>query len=277
MRSATAITSFSLWLMKTIDVPCGGEAADDARRDPPPPAGVSTAVGSSRTRMRASPVERLEDLDPLLPADRSRRRAPRIDRRGRSGLELAHTARAPRRRSGKAAGVRRLDGEHDVLGHGQRRDQHEVLVHHADAERRSRPSASRGCTGLPAITIWPSSAGTSRRGGSSASSCRRRSRRASAWTSPSRRSKSMSSLATVPGKRLVMWRISSTVRAASAIGRDSTVAEARCVSGEWPRALTADERARIGKKKRGRARSPPSRILRSCDPLSRWRYRCAGA
>ena len=31
------------------------------------------------------------------------------------------------------AGVGRLDGEDDVLGDGHHRDQHEVLVHHADA------------------------------------------------------------------------------------------------------------------------------------------------
>src|SRR3954451_11540619 len=39
----------------------------------------------------------------------------------------------------------------------------------------------------------------------------------SACTSPSRRSKSTSSFATIPGKRFVMWRISSTVLVASAI------------------------------------------------------------
>ena len=34
----------------------------------------------------------------------------------------------------------RLDGEHDVLGDGHHRDQHEVLVHHADpaADRVAR-------------------------------------------------------------------------------------------------------------------------------------------
>ena len=39
---------------------------------------------------------------------------------------------------------RRLVGEHDVLGDGHHRDEHEVLVHHPDAVLRSRPAASAG-------------------------------------------------------------------------------------------------------------------------------------
>ena len=77
--------------------------------------------------------ERLQDLDPLLLADgdaRDERR--RVDREPELLRELAHPLLG-------AALVEqhdvahRLDAEHDVLGDGHHRDQHEVLVHHADA------------------------------------------------------------------------------------------------------------------------------------------------
>src|SRR3954447_13476891 len=55
----------------------------------------------------------------------------------------------------------------------------------------------------------------------------------SACTSPSRRSKSTSSFATMPGKRLVMWRISSTVRVASAIAARFYGSARGCVRGLW--------------------------------------------
>src|SRR6188472_2641961 len=72
----------------------------------------------------------------------------------------------------------------------------------------------------------------------------------SACTSPSRRSKSVLSLATVPGKRLVMWRISSTVRVASAIA-------ARFYGSERERAQRRVDRGKRGTKERAGSKARP--------------------
>ena len=78
-------------------------------------------------------VERLEDLDPLLPADRQR-----ADLGVGVDLEAELLGRARRSagwasfRSRKIAVGHRLLAEEDVLGDGQDRDEHEVLVDHAD-------------------------------------------------------------------------------------------------------------------------------------------------
>ena len=104
--------------------------------------GVSTAVGSSRISTLRVAVERLEDLDALLLPD-----ADVLDagvRRARRGRSLRESSRTRSAGAGQVEQRRRLRGsaaEHDVLGHRHHRDQHEVLVHHADAERRwRRPS-----------------------------------------------------------------------------------------------------------------------------------------
>ena len=78
-------------------------------------------------------VERLEDLDPLLPADRQR---PTL-----ASGSISNPNRLPssmiRRRASLAVEEdrvgHRLLAEEDVLGDGQHRDEHEVLVDHADA------------------------------------------------------------------------------------------------------------------------------------------------
>ena len=78
-------------------------------------------------------VERLQDLDALLLADRDV-----LDPRVRVDVELelvgelAHTALGGGsvEQHGARPGLQR---EHDVLGHGHHRDEHEVLVDHADA------------------------------------------------------------------------------------------------------------------------------------------------
>ena len=45
--------------------------------------------------------------------------------------------------------MRGSDGEHDVLGHRHDRDEHEVLVHHADPQPDRLRAASRSRTGSP--------------------------------------------------------------------------------------------------------------------------------
>ena len=78
-------------------------------------------------------VERLQDLDALLLADRDRSRpARRVERRGRTAARAR--ARAARRRRCRGRAARRLGREHDVLGDRHDRDEHEVLVHHPDPE-----------------------------------------------------------------------------------------------------------------------------------------------
>src|SRR4029079_10465519 len=72
----------------------------------------------------------------------------------------------------------------------------------------------------------------------------------SACTSTSRRSKSTSSLATVPGKRLVMWRISSTVRVASAIAARFYGSDRWCVQGCRSRPDRRHKNGRAGSKAR---------------------------
>ncbi len=72
MRSAISRTSYSLWLMKMIDVPSSFVSWRRTAKISRVSCGVRTAVGSSRTRIRALAIERLEDLDALLPADRQR-------------------------------------------------------------------------------------------------------------------------------------------------------------------------------------------------------------
>ena len=62
-------------------------------------------------------------------------------------------------RRGDARGEQRaaLGAEHDVLEHGEILDQHEVLVHHADAER-DRVVGVWMIAGLPLTRISPPSA-----------------------------------------------------------------------------------------------------------------------
>ena len=69
MRSATASTSRSLWVMKTIDLPCVGEALDDAE-ELVDLAGREHGGGLVEDEDRRVAEQRLEQLDPLLLADR---------------------------------------------------------------------------------------------------------------------------------------------------------------------------------------------------------------
>ena len=80
-----------------------------------------------------APVERLEDLDALLHAHREVRDAGvRVDLQAVALGDLDDLA--ARGREVDDAEPRRLAAEHDVLGDRERLDQHEVLVHHADAQ-----------------------------------------------------------------------------------------------------------------------------------------------
>ena len=76
-------------------------------------------------------VERLQDLDPLLHADADRLDAGvGPDREAEPLGELADALLRLALVDERA--LRRLSGEDDVLRHGHHRDEHEVLVHHAD-------------------------------------------------------------------------------------------------------------------------------------------------
>ena len=77
-------------------------------------------------------VERLEDLDALLLGDGDvLDPRVRVDGEPVALGQLSHAF--PRLREVDQLGaVRRLRAEHDVLGDGHHRDEHEVLVHHPD-------------------------------------------------------------------------------------------------------------------------------------------------
>ena len=76
--------------------------------------------------------ERLEDLDPLLHADRqARHRRVEVDLEAVVALERRDLGRA--RSAPVGQGEAALGAEQQVLEHGERLDQHEVLVDHADA------------------------------------------------------------------------------------------------------------------------------------------------
>ena len=129
--SAIARTSRSLWVMKTIALP-------SSRSDR---ITVDQLVDLLRRQHRGRLVEdqvlgvvgqRLQDLHPLLDADRQV-----LDQRVRVDVEpvaLGELAdRLPRLPHVQHAGGAVLPAEDQVLGHGEHLDQHEVLVHHADA------------------------------------------------------------------------------------------------------------------------------------------------
>ena len=106
------------------------------------------------------PVERLEDLHPLLPADRQR---ADLD----IGVDVEPEPLAEL--DDPAIGLvpieedrvrHRLLAEEDVVGDRQHRDQHEVLVDHADPAR-DRVGRAADRDGLPSSGISPSSGAAS--------------------------------------------------------------------------------------------------------------------
>ena len=127
-----AMISRSLWVIRMTVLPC----ALSARSKPnsaSASAGVSTRGRLVEDQDVGAAIERLQDLDPLLQpdrelADRSRRDRPRARNRAASRASSARAAAAPASQQRAALGA-----EHDVLEHGERLDQHEMLMDHADA------------------------------------------------------------------------------------------------------------------------------------------------
>ena len=78
----------------------------------------------------------------------------RIDRQAELLRELAHALLGAALVEQDAPA--RLDPEHDVLGHRHHRDEHEVLVHHADPGL-DRIRAEPNVTGFPVQEDLPSS------------------------------------------------------------------------------------------------------------------------
>ncbi len=132
MRSATSRTSRSLWVMNTIDAP-------DALSwrmisiSSSVSCGVSTAVGSSNTSTLASRESALMiSTRCCTPTGQILDQRVGVDVESEARRDLAHAgARGIQIEQSAGAGV--LVTEHDVLGDGEDRDEHEVLVHHADS------------------------------------------------------------------------------------------------------------------------------------------------
>ncbi len=157
MRSAMARTSCSLWLMNTIEVPRVAQRAHDGDQF----LGLLRRQHGGRLvedEQLGVAAERLEDLDALLHADGQVR-----DQRVRVGtcrpVALGDLRDPPPRLAPAHQAERRdvLVPEHDVLGHREHRDEHEVLMHHADARRAWRRPGCGTMTGLSSTRISPSS------------------------------------------------------------------------------------------------------------------------
>ena len=140
IRSAISRTSYSLWLMKMMLWPSRGEAAQDGEDL----GGLLRGQDRGRLVEDEDPglaVERLEDLDPLLPADRQGLDLGLgVDLEAEALAELDDPAVRLLAVEEDAVGHRLL-AEEDVLGDGEHRHEHEVLVDHADAagDRVGRP------------------------------------------------------------------------------------------------------------------------------------------
>ena len=171
--------------------------------------GVSTAVGSSRMRMRASRYRALSiSTRWRSPTDRSRRPA-------RQGSTDQAVVAASWRRQFLSAGLawswrhdqQALRAQRDVFQHGQVFGQREVLMHHADTGAEWRPGLT------PAVNAFavdqhrrPHRPGNGRTECSSASSCPRRSPPARQAPRRVEASGKHSSLAARVPKRLVTPR-----------------------------------------------------------------------
>ena len=216
------------------------------------------------------PIERLQDLDPLLLPHRDV-----LDARLRVDGETEPLGDVPHPVVGLAdieerAGVRRLGGEHDVLRHRHHRDQHEVLVHHPDAGidrglRRAELDRLARDHDLALVRVVQPVEDVHQR-------------------------RLAGTVLTEQGVYFALTQVEVDVvvghGAREALGDVAHLEHGsggvghRCeILWVWPpaRARRVDLEPGGDQKREGGLESPPSRVVRSCDPLSRWRYRCAGA
>ena len=127
-------TSRSLWVMKTIEVPLSRSSRMTRIRSSVS-CGVSTAVGSSRMSTLASCISALTiSTRCWMPTGQVSDERVGRDRQAVALGDLGHVAPGPPAVQ-EAEGLGVLVAEGDVLGDGEDGDQHEVLVHHADAGR----------------------------------------------------------------------------------------------------------------------------------------------
>ena len=173
--SHSAMISFSLCVISRIVVP-RSRRPRSTTNSCSVSCGVSTAVGSSRIRMRAPRYSALRiSRRWRSPTGSSATTASRSTARPVSRISASSLARTCAARGRQAP--RWLGAEHDVVERGEGVDQHEVLVHHADAQR---DRVVRVADAAPAC-LRPRSRRCrpcrSRTGSTSACSCRRRSRR----------------------------------------------------------------------------------------------------
>ena len=132
--------------------------------------------------------QRLEDLHPLLHADRQVLDQPvGVDGEAVALGEGPHGRRGPAAVQ-DAAQPRLLAPEHHVLGHGEDRHEHEVLVDHADAGRDRLARARRSGPARRRRGSRPPWAPAARRACSSGSTCPRRSHPAGSGSRRARRS-----------------------------------------------------------------------------------------
>ena len=209
MRSATASTSRSLWVMNTIDLPLSTRVRTTSKKSSTSP-GVSTAVGSSRMRISASRSSALMSSTRCwTPDGQLADDGVGVDRAGRSGRRSRRCG--PGWRRGR-------DGLGDVVSWPRATFSATVKVGiswkcwctmpmpraMASAELLE-PDRLAPDDDLAAVRV-----GRARTARSSAWTCRRRSRRGGSGSRRLGRAKSTSWLAITPGKVLVIRRASST-------------------------------------------------------------------
>ena len=129
--SAIARTSRSLWVMKTIARP-SSRSERITSISSSISCGVSTAVGSSKIRYFASLARAFKiSTRCCTPTGQLLDQRVRVDLQPIALRQL--TDRTPGLPHVQQAGPAVLPAQDQVLGHGEHLDEHEVLMHHADA------------------------------------------------------------------------------------------------------------------------------------------------
>ncbi len=135
-RVASASTSSSLWVTSTTVLPSSTRPRSTSNSSPTS-SGVKHRGRLVEDEHVGAAPQHLDDLDPLRLAHRQRRDQPaRLDAEAEALRQLGDLALGPARVDERP--LFRLAPEHHVLGHGQGRHQHEVLVHHAHLARDRR-------------------------------------------------------------------------------------------------------------------------------------------